>query len=206
MKILNSLLIALISLGSQAALAENTVNGYVNTNSDTNWKTSANECWRTGEKTTLKDTDCGYDAPVEPAVVHAELVVAPTAATLTKELKQRVSIEAFVLFDFDSAVLSNDGKNVIAERIRHFDGHIAPDIPVRVTGHTDSIGSDAYNQLLSEKRAQSIAQYLKNHSFLADNEIRVHGAGENLPIASNDTSDGRRRNRRVEMFFVGHTN
>jgi outer membrane protein OmpA-like peptidoglycan-associated protein len=72
---------------------------------------------------------------------------------------------------------------------------------IEVAGHTDSTGSDQYNQQLSQRRADAVASYLKTRSVRADRIITV-GAGESHPVASNDTADGRQRNRRVELTLV----
>jgi outer membrane protein OmpA-like peptidoglycan-associated protein len=72
---------------------------------------------------------------------------------------------------------------------------------VEVAGHTDSSGSDQYNQSLSEKRAQSVAGYLGSHGVKQQRLITV-GAGEGHPVASNDSETGRAQNRRVELTIV----
>ncbi|GMU69645.1 MAG: cell envelope biogenesis protein OmpA [Steroidobacteraceae bacterium] len=72
---------------------------------------------------------------------------------------------------------------------------------VEVAGHTDSTGSEQYNQQLSERRAGTVAEYLRNRGILADRLITV-GAGELRPIAGNDTAEGRAQNRRVELTFA----
>ncbi len=72
---------------------------------------------------------------------------------------------------------------------------------IEVAGHTDSTGSDAYNQQLSERRAAAVAAYLRTRSVLADRIITV-GEGEARPVATNDTPEGRQLNRRVEITLV----
>ena len=72
---------------------------------------------------------------------------------------------------------------------------------IDVLGHTDSTGSDAYNQALSERRAQSVADYLASHG-VARARMGIRGYGETQPIASNDTEAGRAQNRRVEIKVV----
>jgi outer membrane protein OmpA-like peptidoglycan-associated protein len=72
---------------------------------------------------------------------------------------------------------------------------------VEVAGHTDSSGSDQYNQSLSERRAQSVAGYLSSHGVKTQRLITI-GAGEGHPVASNDTEAGRAANRRVELTIV----
>jgi len=69
---------------------------------------------------------------------------------------------------------------------------------INIYGHTDNVGSNEYNQGLSERRAQSVAQYLISHQVLPD-RIAAVGFGETRPIASNDTPEGRQQNRRVEL-------
>ncbi|MGD8323722.1 MAG: OmpA family protein [Gammaproteobacteria bacterium] len=72
---------------------------------------------------------------------------------------------------------------------------------IEVAGHTDSTGSDAYNQTLSERRADAVASYLQTRSVRGDRIITV-GMGEARPVATNDTADGRQANRRVELTLV----
>lgn len=104
-----------------------------------------------------------------------------------------------VTFAVDSADISANFYPVldsVAEVLKEFDKSF-----VEIAGHTDSTGSEAYNQLLSEKRAQSVASYLVSRGVRADRFIVV-GAGESRPIASNDTPEGRALNRRVEITIV----
>jgi outer membrane protein OmpA-like peptidoglycan-associated protein len=72
---------------------------------------------------------------------------------------------------------------------------------IEVAGHTDSTGSASYNQLLSEKRANSVVAYFQSREVLGTRFI-VIGSGEDRPIASNDTDSGRAQNRRVEITIV----
>jgi outer membrane protein OmpA-like peptidoglycan-associated protein len=72
---------------------------------------------------------------------------------------------------------------------------------IEVAGHTDSVGSDAYNQQLSEKRANSVASYLSSRGVNRTRVVTV-GAGEAHPVATNDTEEGRAQNRRVEITIV----
>jgi outer membrane protein OmpA-like peptidoglycan-associated protein len=72
---------------------------------------------------------------------------------------------------------------------------------IEVAGHTDSVGADAYNQQLSQKRAEAVASYLNSRGVMRDRMITV-GAGETRPVASNDTDSGRAQNRRVEITLV----
>ncbi len=76
-----------------------------------------------------------------------------------------------------------------------------PDSLIDVYGHTDSTGSDVYNQTLSENRARTVASYLASRG-VASARIRSQGFGETMPVASNDTPEGRAKNRRVEIKIV----
>jgi OOP family OmpA-OmpF porin len=74
-----------------------------------------------------------------------------------------------------------------------------PNIRVEVDGHTDSVGSDAYNQKLSERRAKGVYDYLTAHGIEASRLDGPKGFGESQPIDTNDTAEGRQRNRRTEL-------
>ena len=77
-----------------------------------------------------------------------------------------------------------------------------PGLRLEVEGHTDSVGGDEYNQLLSEKRAQSTREYLITQG-VAPEAITAHGFGKRHPIVTNATAEGRQRNRRVELVVSG---
>jgi len=74
---------------------------------------------------------------------------------------------------------------------------------VQVEGHTDSVGSDSYNQRLSQRRAESVKRYLVQRFPIPTDRLVVKGLGKNNPIASNDTPEGRDKNRRVEVVNLG---
>jgi outer membrane protein OmpA-like peptidoglycan-associated protein len=74
-------------------------------------------------------------------------------------------------------------------------------IVVTVEGNTDNIGSDAYNQKLSVRRATAVRDYLAKHG-IAESRMTVVGKGASNPVASNDTEDGRAQNRRVELLVT----
>ena len=77
-----------------------------------------------------------------------------------------------------------------------------PSLHLQVEGHTDSVGGDEYNQTLSERRAGAVRDYLVQQGILAES-IEARGFGKTVPIASNDTSEGRQQNRRVELVLSG---
>ena len=73
-------------------------------------------------------------------------------------------------------------------------------VSIKVVGHTDSVGSDAYNQGLSERRASSVAEYLLSQ-HVAPSKVTSEGKGESEPVADNETDAGRAKNRRVELHI-----
>lgn len=86
--------------------------------------------------------------------------------------------------------------NTVAETLREYNQTI-----VEVSGHTDSVGSDAANQTLSERRANSVASYLIGQGLMRE-RFEIVGMGERYPVASNDTDSGRALNRRVEIRLL----
>ena len=109
--------------------------------------------------------------------------------------KESVTLEG-VRFEFDSAKITADSSgtlNVAAEKLKK-----CSDIQVDVAGHTDSSGPAEYNQGLSERRAASVESYLEGQGVGKD-RIHSSGYGENKPVASNGSVDGRAKNRRVEL-------
>lgn len=74
------------------------------------------------------------------------------------------------------------------------------DVTVIIVGHTDSEGSESYNQNLSETRAQAVADYLNTRQGISKTRLLVRGLGESRPIAPNDSEEGRSKNRRVEFI------
>ena len=104
-----------------------------------------------------------------------------------------------VTFDFDSASVKPQFMPVldnVAQTLTQYDKTV-----IEVAGHTDNVGSDSYNQALSQRRANAVASYLGSRGIMQQRMITV-GAGESRPIASNDTENGRAQNRRVEITLV----
>lgn len=112
-----------------------------------------------------------------------------------------ITISAASLFDFDSSELTDNAKSVIDAELQKVDAGSKLTSNVRIVGHTDSMGPEAYNQGLSERRAKSVASHLETNPKISDANIETSGMGETAPIADNNTIDGRAKNRRVEIFF-----
>ena len=117
-----------------------------------------------------------------------------------KPVAEKVTFAADVLFDFDKAVVKPEGKSKlddISNKVRGVNLEV-----VIAIGHADSIGSDAYNQRLSVRRAESVKAYLVSKG-VEPNRIYTEGKGEKQPVADNKTRDGRAKNRRVEIEVIG---
>jgi outer membrane protein OmpA-like peptidoglycan-associated protein len=101
-----------------------------------------------------------------------------------------------VLFDFNKATLKPEAKSQLAGVLQLVKDQ--PGIRILVAGHTDGIGSDAYNLKLSQRRAESVATYLVQNG-VSRQSIQTEGHGKREPVASNATAEGRAQNRRVEI-------
>lgn len=102
-----------------------------------------------------------------------------------------------MLFDTGVSALKPESRKTLdeaAERVKKF-----ANVPVSVTGHTDSVGSDTSNQTLSEKRATAVRDYFVNQAGVPAARLSAKGLGKSQPVADNKTEEGRARNRRVEV-------
>jgi len=199
--------LCLVSLGVSAQTAvegdvESTGDGYVSTGGLV-LKTGLGECLQTG--TLSEDNTINKCAGIEEEVAEVEEVVeeveqaaveeAPPAPAPTPTIDTREFSE-LALFEIGSSSLTDEGSTVMGElfdALSEYKGITA----ISVTGHTDSTGSDAFNQSLSEQRAATVAAEISTR--YPDAQIDVVGLGESSPVASNDTAQGRQQNRRVEI-------
>ncbi len=158
------------------------------------WKDANGNCWRNANWTpATAAADCGAAVVAAPVAKSAPApVIVPAAA--------KVTYAADALFDFDKAVLKPAGK----EKLDDLLGKIKTlNLEVIIAiGHTDSVGSDAYNQKLSVRRAESVKAYLVSKG-IEKNRVFTEGKGKKQPIADNKTAQGRSQNRRVEIEVVG---
>jgi len=156
----------------------------------------------------LTDTS-GCDSAVAAAdVASGAALTTFTANTLLTPVEQQLvyethTLSAHALFDFDKDVLKEQGKMELARlhQVISSQGMRVKDI--NLVGHTDSIGTEEYNQDLSERRARAVYNYLVGRG-IDSNIIDVSGMGELQPVATNETEEGRALNRRVEIH-VGTT-
>ncbi len=160
------------------------------------WKDTSGNCWRNSVWTPATAAEgCGKpvaaaEAPKAEPAAEAKPVVAA----------EKITLQADAYFDFDKSTLKAEGKaklNELADKL----GQVNVETIV-ATGHTDSVGSDAYNQALSVRRANAVKAYLVSKGVAAD-RVLVEGKGETQPVASNKTAAGRAQNRRVVVEVVG---
>jgi len=183
-----ALALAIAAFSASGAVSAQTVDNWQNSSGNV-WMNGTNElCWRNNFWTPATGI-AGCDGV--PVAQQTE-VVAPTAT--------KVVLNADTFFDFDKDTLKPEGRQVL-DQVAAQANSVNLETIIAV-GHTDSIGSEQYNQGLSERRANSVKQYLVSQGIDA-NRVYTEGKGELQPVASNATREGRAQNRRVEIEIVG---
>jgi OOP family OmpA-OmpF porin len=156
------------------------------------WKNGTNElCWRNAFWTPSTGL-----AGCDGVPVAQQDTVTPKPAPMAN----KVVFNADTFFDFDKATLKPEGRQLL-DQVAAQAASITLETVIAV-GHTDSIGTEAYNQKLSERRAAAVKAYLVGKG-IDPNRIYTEGKGKTQPIASNKTREGRAKNRRVEIEIVG---
>ena len=207
MKLINkvAIVIATAALASVAGAQE--IHNWKSAAGDV-WKNAAGECWRDASwtpATAALGCDGAIVPKVAPAPVPAPAPVvvpkpAPAPAPVVVPAATKVTYAADAFFDFDKAVLKPEGKAKLDDLIAKVKG-ISLEVIIAV-GHTDAVGKDAYNQKLSVARSEAVKAYLVSNG-IEKNRVYTEGKGEKQPVADNKTSQGRAKNRRVEIEVVG---
>ena len=165
------------------------------------WRNTTGLCWRAGYWTpAMAIPECDPDLAPKAAPAPAPAAAPAPAPAKPKPVAEKITLAADVLFDFDKSVIKPAGRtrlDDLAGQIKSINLEV-----VIAIGHTDSIGSDAYNQKLSVRRAEAVKAYLVSKG-IEPNRIYTEGKGKKQPIASNKTKDGRAKNRRVEIEVIG---
>ncbi|HMT58723.1 MAG TPA: OmpA family protein [Thauera sp.] len=215
MKKLNkvAIMFAVATVAGSAFAAGSTINSdnWRNGHGNLIWKNGTNElCWRDAgwtPATAAPGCDGALEAPkaAAPAPAAAAPAPAPAAAPAPAPAPapvaaQKVTYAADAFFDFDKSVLKPEGRAKLDDLVSKIQG-INLEVIIAV-GHTDSVGSDAYNQKLSVRRAEAVKAYLISKG-IERNRIYTEGKGEKQPVADNRTAEGRAKNRRVEVEVVG---
>ena len=208
MKKLNKVAMLIASAALATAAGAQTIDNWKNGSNELVWKNGTNElCWRDASwtpATAAAGCDGALAAPAPapaPAAAPAAPAPAPApAAAPAAPTSSKVTYAADAFFDFDKAVLKPEGKAKLDDLASKVQG-INLEVIIAV-GHTDSVGSDAYNQKLSVRRAEAVKAYLVSKG-IEKNRVYTEGKGEKQPVADNKTKEGRAKNRRVEIEVVG---
>ena len=176
------------------------------------WKNGTREyCWRDNfwtPATAMAECDGALmpvvmaAAPVEAPAAPAAPAPAPVAPVVVAPVpsSEKVTYAADAFFDFDKAILKPEAKTKLDDLVSKTK-EINLEVIIAV-GHTDGVGTDAYNDKLSVRRAESIKTYLTSKGLEA-NRVYTEGKGKRQPVADNKTAEGRAKNRRVEIEVVG---
>ena len=144
----------------------------------------------------------GLTAGVRASVQQVKQAMQDLGAQET-DLEVHVELPADVLFDFDKADIRPDAASALAKVATIIRAY--PDGTASLEGHTDAKGDDAYNQRLSERRAESVRRWLADREHIDAAKLSARGWGESRPVAGNDTDPGRQKNRRVEVVIRKRT-
>ena len=210
MKKLNKVAMLFASAALVTAAGAQTVDNWKNGSNELVWKNGTNElCWRDAfwtPATAFPGCDgaiavpvAAAPAPAAPAAVAPPAAPAPAPAPAAT-VATKVTYAADAFFDFNKSVVKPEGKAKLDDLV----GKIK-DINLEViiaVGHTDAVGSDAYNQKLSVRRSEAVKAYLVSKG-IEKNRVYTEGKGEKQPVADNKTAEGRAKNRRVEIEVVG---
>jgi OOP family OmpA-OmpF porin len=213
LKKLNKVAMLVASVLVAGAAGAQTIDNWRNASGEV-WKNAAGECWRDASWTPATAAP-GCDgaivvqkqapAPAPAPAPAAKPAPAPAAAAKPAPAPQppaasKVTYAADAFFDFNKAVLKPEGKTKLDDLVSKVKG-INLEVIIAV-GHTDSVGSDAYNQKLSVKRSEAVKAYLVSKG-IEKNRVYTEGKGEKQPVADNKTKEGQAKNRRVEIEVVG---
>ena len=195
--------LAVATMASSAFAAGATIDNWVNGTGELVWRNGTNElCWRDNFWTPATAA-AGCDGAIVPVKVEPTPVTPePGPVVPAPAVSEKVTYSADAFFDFDKAVLKPEGRAKLDDLVDKL--QLVDVESIIAVGHTDSVGSDRYNQRLSVRRAEAVKKYLVSKGIPAD-RVYIEGKGETQPVATNKTAEGRAQNRRVEIEVVGTT-
>jgi OOP family OmpA-OmpF porin len=185
-KTLKLLLASVITVSATAAMASD---NWQNGDGALNWKNGDGTlCWRDNNWT---------PATAAKGCDGALVAAAPAAAGVSQS---KITLQADTLYDFNKSDLKPEGKATL-DKIAADLSKIKLEVIIAV-GNTDSVGTDAYNMALGQRRAQSVKSYLTSKG-VDGSRIYTESKGKSNPVASNATAEGRAKNRRTDIEVVG---
>ena len=185
-KTLKLLLASVITVSASAAMASD---NWQNGDGALNWKNGDGAlCWRDNSWT---------PATAAKGCDGALVAAAPAAAGVSQS---KITLQADTLYDFNKSDLKPEGKATL-DKIAADLSKIKLEVIIAV-GNTDSVGTDAYNMALGQRRAQSVKSYLTSKG-VDGSRIYTESKGKSNPVASNATAEGRAKNRRTDIEVVG---
>ncbi len=208
MKQLNRVAIALAAAVLATAAGAQEIHNWRSASGEV-WKSSSGQCWRDSAwtpATAAPGCDGAIVPPPPPPPAPPPVVAPPAPPVVTPPppppppVASKVTYAADAFFDFDKAVLKPEGKAKLDDLTGKVKG-INLEVIIAV-GHTDSVGTDAYNQKLSVQRSEAVKAYLVSKG-IEKSRVYTEGKGEKQPVADNKTTEGRSKNRRVEIEVVG---
>ncbi len=186
-KTLKVLLASVITVSASAAMASD---NWQNGDGALNWKNGDGTlCWRDNNWT-----------PATAAKGCDGALAAAAGAAASGVSQSKITLQADTLYDFDKATLKPEGMATL-DKIAKDLSKIKLEVIIAV-GNTDSIGTDAYNMALGQRRAQSVKAYLVSKG-VDGSRIYTESKGKSNPVASNATAEGRAKNRRTDIEVVG---
>jgi len=164
-------------------------------------KAAAVDQQRAAEAEAEKARQAAAKAEAEKAELRSQLLTQLNSILQTRDSARGLIVNmSDVLFDTGSSTLKPGAREKLAKISGILLAH--PGLTLQIEGHTDSVGSDEFNQQLSERRADAVRDFLAEQGVPASS-ITARGFGKTQPVASNDTPEGRQRNRRVELVVNG---
>jgi len=191
--ILNALAMASLTFAGMASAHEVAKEGYLIDTRGNVVKNNYNECWKTGYWTpAMAIAECDPDLVKkdEPKIAEAKAPAVVPAIGPEKAAFVAITLQAETLFDFDKSVIRADGKKILDDEVVSKMKQYPQVEVVLVTGHADRIGTDAYNQKLSQRRADAVKAYLVGQG-VEDKRIETSAKGEAEPVVSCDDVKGK---------------
>ncbi|HXU94393.1 MAG TPA: OmpA family protein [Gallionella sp.] len=177
--------------------AETRTQGYLVDSSGTLVMSGAGQCWRTGYWTPeMAIEECDPDL-VKGAGTPAEAAPAGEAAIPPERIKYCTTLD--IQFEIDRYAIQHEYEASV-ERLGAYLRKY-PDTTAVIEGHTDEVGTDEYNMQLSQRRANSVVDYLVEHTGIDRSRLKAIGYGKTRPVADNSTEEGKRQNRRIDSII-----